>query len=137
MRSAGRIARYGAAPLPLPPRSSSSAARLSMAARTSSQRSSSHVCTGRPLTAVTTSPPRTPAWYAADVVANGRSRVPGSSLPCMNSAPMTTMARMKLAIGPAATMAMRFHTLWRVNSRGRSASLVGAVDGSRASSILT
>jgi len=44
---------------------------------------------------------------------------------------------MKLAIGPAATMAMRFHTFWRVNSRGRSASVVGAVSGSRASSILT
>ena len=55
-------------------------------------------------------------------------------MPCMNSPQYSTIASRKLASGPAATIAIRFHTDCRLKARGRSA---GATSSSRSSTIFT
>jgi hypothetical protein len=57
-----------------------------------------------------------------------------SGLPTMYIAQNAAMVKMRLNAGPAATMAMRFHTDLPVNSWPRS---VAGTSPSRASSILT
>ena len=108
--------------------------RWSNDASSSFQRRSDHErigCESPPLCAsridTIVSPPSKPAWAAAVSGAGAEMIAAGSVTPPANTAENSTIARMKLAIGPAATIAMRLPTLCRLNARGRSSGGMRAV----------
>ena len=75
-----------------------------------------------------------PARAAAESAAGGASTGFWPGTPATYEPVNTSTASNRLASGPAATIAMRLNTLWRLNARERSAA---ATLPSRSSSIFT
>ncbi len=103
-------------------------------ARNSRQRRSCHDRTGVSSTARTISPSKSPAAAAGEASGGGASTARCPGMPARYVPVNRSTASTRLASGPAATMAARFHTLCRLKARGRSA---GATSPSRSSTILT
>ena len=124
----------GGSPARGPAGSTASATASRPWALVSRQRRSCQLRTGSPSSATTRSPARRPAAAAAVPDAGSASSARWPGMPAMYVPANSTTASSRLAAGPAATMAMRFHTLWRLNARARSA---GGTSPSRSSAIFT
>jgi hypothetical protein len=105
-----------------PSRAPSTTSRWSNAADSSFQRKSDHERTGTaaPPSAsridTMVSLPSKPARAATVPAAGGATSAAGSVTPVANTAENSTIANRKFAIGPAATIAMRLNTDWRLNA---------------------
>ena len=107
-------------------RSTSIAMSAAPEARSRRQRRSCQLRTGAPSAATTRSPSRMPATAAGVFGGGAASSARCAGIPATKVPAKSSTASSRLAIGPAATMAILFQTLCRLKARARSPARDGA-----------